>query len=228
MAFDFDGTLAPICANPEDVRIWPSWRTHLEQIHRRWPLAILSGRRLADLMPRLGFEPTFVAGNHGAESAVADATDMTSASLNSARRVLAGQYQAITALGMAVEDKGLSLAVHYRRSSHAVDAAAYAAQLLATLPPELAVSHGKAVFNITVRAAPDKGDALVRAMQFCGVEQALYVGDDVNDEPAFAAASPGSVTVRIGAQRSPTRARFTLNSHRQLGLLLRMLANRRR
>jgi trehalose 6-phosphate phosphatase len=64
-------------------------------------------------------------------------------------------------------------------------------------------------------------------MRFCGVKQALYVGDDVNDEPAFAAASPTSVTVRIGGQRSPTQARFTLATHRQMGPLLRTLANHR-
>lgn len=227
MAFDFDGTLAPICADPNDVRIRPSWGADLQRINQRWPLAVISGRRLADLIPRLGFEPAFVAGNHGAESVATNATHTTSTSLDSARRLLASRFEAIHALGIEVEDKGLSLAVHYRRSSRAIDAAAYAAQLLATLPPTLQVSHGKAVFNITVCAAPDKGDALVRAMRFCGVEQALYVGDDVNDEPAFAAASPNSVTVRIGNRRSPTQARFTLATHHQMGLLLQTLANHR-
>jgi len=225
MAFDFDGTLAPICADPDDVRIRPSWGAQLQRINRRWPLAVISGRRLADLTPRLGFKAAFVAGNHGAELAATDATHKTLTCLDSARKLLASQFEAIQALGIEVEDKGLSLAVHYRRSSRAVHAAAYAAQLLATLPPTLAVSHGKAVFNITVRAAPDKGDALFSAMRFCGAEQALYVGDDVNDEPAFAAASPNSVTVRIGDPRSPTRAQFTLASHRQLGMLLRTLAH---
>ena len=227
LAFDFDGTLAPICTDPDKVRIWPSWAAHLQRINRRWPLAVISGRRLADLTPRLGFEPAFVAGNHGAESVATSATDTTSTSLNSARLLLASRHEAVCALGIEVEDKGLSLAVHYRRSSRAMDAVAYATQLLATLPPALAVSHGKAVFNITVRTAPDKGDALVRAMRFCGVEQTLYVGDDVNDEPAFAAAPPTSVTVRIGDPRLLTQARFTLATHRQMGPLLRTLANHR-
>lgn len=227
MAFDFDGTLAPIGADPADARIRPSWRAHLQQIQRRWPLAVISGRQLADLVPRLGFEPAFLAGNHGAESVATEATNTISTCLDSARRVLAAQTGAIDALGMEVEDKGLSLAVHYRRSNRAADAVAFATRLLATLPPVLAVSHGKAVFNITVCAAPDKGDALLHAMRFFGVEHALYVGDDVNDEPAFAAASPHSVTVRIGARRSPTNARFRLAAHPQLGLLLRTLATRR-
>lgn len=226
MAFDFDGTLAPICSNPQDVRIRPSWGVRLQRINRHWPLAVISGRKLADLSPRLGFEPTFVAGNHGAESVATDAAHSASASLDSTRQMLVGQMAAFDALGIELEDKGMSLAVHYRRSKRALDAAAYATRLLAALPPTLAVSHGKAVFNITVRAAPDKGSALLRAMQLSGVMHALYVGDDVNDEPAFAVASPTSVTVRIGPRRTPTQARFALTTHRQLGLLLRMLANR--
>jgi trehalose-phosphatase len=112
MAFDFDGTLAPICADPDDVRIRPSWSAHLQRINQHWPLAVISGRRLADLTPRLGFELAFVAGNHGAESVATEATT-TATSLDTARRVLASRFESIHALGIEVEDKGLSLAVHY-------------------------------------------------------------------------------------------------------------------
>lgn len=234
IAFDFDGTLAPICADPEQARIPVTWRKWLVRINQHWPLAVISGRELGDLAPRLGFEPAFIAGNHGAESAAAYAAPATDTAhaptqcLIEARTVLAGQTASIHALGIEVEDKRMSLAVHYRRSSRPPEAAAFLAQLLAALPPELTVSHGRAVFNITVRAAPDKGNALLSAMRASSVAHTLFVGDDVNDEPAFAAASPGSVTVRIGSRRSPTCARFALDTHRQLGLLLRTLAMRSR
>ena len=226
MAFDFDGTLAPICANPEEVRVRASWSRALQRMAGRWPLAVISGRKLADLTPRLGFEPTFIAGNHGAESVAALATQATAPCLDQARELLASQHETIAALGMVVEDKGMSLALHHRRSPRGLNAADCAAELLAGMPSELLVSHGKAVFNITVRAAPNKGHALRSAMQRCGAEHALYVGDDVNDEPAFEAASPHSVTVRIGSRGLPTQARFTLTTHHQLGLLLRTLARR--
>ena len=226
IAFDFDGTLAPICADPEKAHIPARWRNRLMRINQHWPLAVISGRELADLTPRLGFEPAFIAGNHGAELIDTDVAHAPTQCLEAARKVLAGQSEWTKALGIEVEDKGLSLAVHYRRSSRPLEAAASLDRLLAALPDELTVSHGRAVFNITVGAAPDKGDALLSAMRASGVEHALYVGDDVNDEPAFAAASPGSVTVRIGARRSPTHARFALDTHRQLALLLRTLAIR--
>ncbi len=226
MAFDFDGTLAPICANPEEVRVRASWSRALQRMAGRWPLAVISGRKLADLTPRLGFEPTFIAGNHGAESVATLATQATLQCLDEARNLLEAKLEVIGALGMTVEDKRMSLALRYRRSPRALDAADYAAELLVGVPSELLVSHGKAVFNITVRAAPDKGHALCSAMHRCGTEHALYVGDDVNDEPAFEVASHHSVTVRIGSRGVPTQARFTLATHHQLGLLLRTLARR--
>ena len=224
IAFDFDGTLAPIRVNPQRVAIAPEWVADLRRIGQHWPLAIISGRQLKDLRLRLGFEPAFVAGNHGAESVAAGAPHSAARGLDAARRLLSHHQKALLQLGVDVEDKELSLAVHYRRSARAAEAARRAARLLATLPAELCVSHGKAVFNITLRALPDKGDALRQAMQMAGVERALYVGDDVNDEPAFATAPPACVTVRIGDVGSQTQARFTLGKQCELALLLRWLA----
>lgn len=226
MAFDFDGTLAPLCSDPEHARIRVSWSARLKRINRRWPLAVISGRKLDDLTERLGFEPAFIAGNHGAESVAAPCANTATRILDCARSALSGEIAAIGRLGIEVEDKGLSLAVHYRRSSRTVDAATFVARLLDRLPPAIAVSHGRAVFNITVRAAPDKGDALLSAMHSCGVAHALYVGDDVNDEPAFSAAPANSVTVRIGSRHLPTHARFALANHGQMDRLLRSLAKR--
>lgn len=49
------------------------------------------------------------------------------------------------------------------------------------------------------QAAPDKGDALQALALRCNVDAGLFVGDDDNDEPAFAKAPPAWVTVRVGA-----------------------------
>ena len=65
MAFDFDGTLAPIVAHPTDARIPPAVLTRLRALAQRLPVAIVTGRSVADVRARLGFEPHFVIGNHG-------------------------------------------------------------------------------------------------------------------------------------------------------------------
>lgn len=226
LAFDYDGTLAPICADAASARVDAAWTTRLRRIARRWPVAVISGRSLADVASRLGFEASFIAGNHGAESSAAHPALNVMSRLDAARAALAGHSDSLSGAGVAIEDKGMSLAVHYRNANCPSRAAQMVAALLSGLPDELVVSHGKAVFNITVAAASDKGDALRCAMRACGVRQALYVGDDVNDEPAFltAKASPQSVTVRVGSRLAATHARFALSTQSRVGGLLRTLA----
>ena len=67
MAFDFDGTLAPIVARPTEARIPQAIVKHLRALAQRLPVAIVSGRAVGDVRQRLGFEPHFVLGSHGAE-----------------------------------------------------------------------------------------------------------------------------------------------------------------
>ena len=79
------------------------------------------------------------------------------------------------------------------------------------------------MLNVTPAAAPHKGDALLSVMRHCGAERALVVGDDNNDEAAFACAPNGSVSVRIGPGDTPTQARFRLASQHQVQPLLARL-----
>ena len=67
LAFDFDGTLAPIVDRPGDARLPPAAAASLQVLANRLPLAIVTGRRIADVRGRLGFRPRFIVGNHGAE-----------------------------------------------------------------------------------------------------------------------------------------------------------------
>ena len=66
-AFDFDGTLAPIRPRPDDVQVSATIALRLEKLARVRPVAIVTGRRIADVRERLGFVPAWIVGNHGAE-----------------------------------------------------------------------------------------------------------------------------------------------------------------
>src|SRR6478736_5565243 len=66
-AFDFDGTLAGIRARPSEVRVAPTLARRMAALARARPVAIVTGRRIGDVRTRLGFEPAFIVGNHGAE-----------------------------------------------------------------------------------------------------------------------------------------------------------------
>src|SRR3954468_7310653 len=68
VAFDFDGTLAPLMVHPDSVRCDPRTRQLLGAVSSRYPVAVVSGRSLEDLAPRLEGTPgRWMVGNHGAE-----------------------------------------------------------------------------------------------------------------------------------------------------------------
>ena len=60
LAFDFDGTLAPIVARPDEARVAEAVSHGLAKLARDLPVAIITGRSVADVRPRLGFAPHFV------------------------------------------------------------------------------------------------------------------------------------------------------------------------
>lgn len=227
LAFDFDGTLAPIVDHPDHARIAPELAARLRALTARLPVAIVTGRALADVRPRLGFEPRYVVGNHGAEDDDVDpATALdAAAALRGLRQRLHEHALALASAGVMVEDKGASLALHYRTAPDPPQALALILTLLAPTQDALRVFAGKMVVNAVAAGAPDKADAMRRLVAHSGVSAAFFAGDDLNDEPVFAAAPAEWLTVRVGPADWPTHARYCLHSPEEMVQLLdRMLA----
>lgn len=223
LAFDFDGTLAPIVARPDDARVSTAVSHRLAQLAQWYPVAIISGRRVADVVGRLGFNPAYVVGSHGAEGlpVVPDPTLLPA--LASARALLAQHAARLGQVGVSIEDKGLSFALHYRLAPDRLLAEQCIEQTLAGLGPQLRAFGGKLVVNVVAADAPDKGDALQCLVEHSGSEAALFVGDDVNDEPAFSIAPAHWLTARIGRQETESQAQFCLGAHAEMPLLLQRL-----
>lgn len=225
LAFDFDGTLAPIVAHPGDARPAPAVSARLHELSKRLPVAIVTGRAVNDVLPRLGFEPRFVIGNHGAED-VADprASAALIGALDPARELVRRHAADFAAAEVLVEDKGQSMAWHYRLSKDRARALALIGKLLPQLGPGLSALPGKLVVNVVANDAPDKASAMHRLVARAGVDAALFAGDDVNDEPVFAAAPPHWLTIRVGVPDPMSAARFGLDSPAQLAVLLDRIA----
>jgi trehalose 6-phosphate phosphatase len=224
LAFDFDGTLAPIVARPRDARVPLALARRLARLSRRWPVAVVSGRAVEDLVGRLGFEPGFVVGNHGLQDPADANCAAWAETLEPARRALRGRADALRAVGVQVEDKRLSIALHYRLAADRSRAVAAIDDALPTNDDTLVVTRGKCVLNLTPAGAPDKGDAVATLVRRTGAGAALFVGDDVNDESVFAKAPQDWMTVRIGrvaGERST--ARFYLDVPAQLTELLQSM-----
>ncbi len=225
-AFDFDGTLAPIRPRPDDVQVSATIALRLDRLARLRPVAIVTGRRIADVRSRLGFAPAWIVGNHGAEDeGDPQASARASQALDALRARLRERADGLAGAGVVVEDKGQSLALHFRTAPDRAAAAAMIEDVLAGFTGTLHVFGGKLVYNAVSADAPDKAVAVQRLMHRLDVQAAFFAGDDVNDEPVFAAAQPPWVTVRIGCERRASAARFCIaGPHEMAGVLDRILA----
>ena len=227
LAFDFDGTLAPIVARPDEARVPESVSQGLAELARDLPVAIITGRSVADVRTRLGFEPQFVIGNHGAEDPNVPRPAPASQPLDALRQRIAAHAGDLAAAGVSVEDKRLSLALHYRLARDPGAALVSIEALLQGIEPSLKRFGGKCVVNVLAAGLPDKGDALAALVQRSNVAAAVFVGDDVNDEAVFMRAEPPSLTIRIGGDDPLSKAMYFLDSDAQLALVLqRMLSMR--
>jgi trehalose 6-phosphate phosphatase len=223
LAFDFDGTLAPIVARPENAGVPQPVARRLERLAALLPLAIVTGRTVADVRDRLSFVPRFIVGSHGAEDP--DVADGTGVEIFDGLRARLRQHAADwQRAGVTVEDKGHSLALHYRLARDRKAAAALIGQLLSGLGPQLKTYGGKCVVNVVAADAPDKAGALARLVARCGASSAVFSGDDVNDEPVFARDEPTWLTVRVGRDDPNTRAKFCIDGASEMAIMLeRML-----
>jgi trehalose 6-phosphate phosphatase len=218
LVFDFDGTLAPIVARPADARVPPAIAWRLDQLARRVPVAILSGRDVADVRPKLGFEPSFIIGNHGAEDPLAPAVDLA-APLEAARVRLNDHALELEAAGVAIETKRYSIALHYRLAEDHSRALRVIARLVGEIQG-VEVFGGKLVVNLVASRAPDKALAVARLVQRCDARSAVFLGDDVNDESVFAHGAGTWLTIRVGHADMASRAMFSIDSVEQMPLLL--------
>lgn len=219
LAFDFDGTLAPIVARPERAAMRRTTRRLLAQLAQCYPCIVISGRAQRDVSERLrGVGVREVIGNHGVEPW--HSTAKLSAEVERWRPLLQTRLAGLR--GVKIEDKGFTVAVHYRQSREK-KAARGAILDAARALGEVRLIGGKQVVNILPDGVPHKGGALERERARLGCDTAIYVGDDDTDEDVFALDRPGQLLgVRVG--RSPdSAAPYFVASQRDLDELLRVL-----
>ena len=217
VAFDFDGTLAPIARSPEAVRVRPRTRELLAAVAKLYPCAVISGRGLADLRHMLdGIELAALAGSHGAESSWEGPLPVPVRAGDwavSLRARLQGQP------GVVVERKPLGVALHYREAPDRAAARSAILELVEEIP-SVRVLPGKQVVEIVSEGAPTKGHALSEIRRRVEAETAFYAGDDVTDEDAFREGGPDTlVSVRVGGGRS-SAAGFMVPSQRDVDAVL--------
>jgi trehalose 6-phosphate phosphatase len=222
LAFDFDGTLAPIVADPDRAALRPETRRRLARLALRRPCLVLSGRNPDDLAMRMaGVGPVELIGNHGASFDL-------KAHEHRAALARAGRWRARLARDLSgrkdvrIEDNGVSLAVHYRGSrerSHALDAIRRAAARLRGA----CVLGGRSVVNVLPSGFTHKGIVLQTLARRRGLSHLLFAGDDVTDETAFETqVARHFLTIHVG-RRARSSADYCLVSQAHIDELLLFL-----
>jgi trehalose 6-phosphate phosphatase len=211
---DLDGTLAPIVARPDQVTPDARRTRLLERLGQALDgrLAVVSGRTLNDLDRILEHRVAALAGVHGLARRASDGSlRMAQAHPGHERALAALSAFAAPLQGVLVEDKGLSIALHYRQAPESAGAAIGEAERVARLTG-LTLQPGRMVVELRAPGST-KGDS-VRAFMaeppFAGARP-VFVGDDLTDEDGFEAADRlGGFGVLVGAPRI-SAARFQLN-----------------
>lgn len=210
---DFDGTLVDIAAKPDAVIITDQLRELLARLYVRLNgrLAIVSGRDVNALRREYGLVQPIIAGSHGLEISMQNghiAAPARHPQLDDALQQI--HNFARNKQGLVVEEKALSIGLHYRGAPHLAEACiAFTNQL--ALRYALLVQQGKMVAELRLANA-NKGTAIKSLMQadpFKG-HKPVFLGDDVTDEDGFqVVAELGGYGILVGDDRS-TAAQFRL------------------
>lgn len=224
-AFDFDGTLAPYFKDPEAVYTPEPIAALMRQLCNQCTVAVITGRSIESIRPKLHFKPHYMVGNHGITGLT-----YSKAMLPVARKISQVWSRQLTQFdeevgfsqGVWLEDKIFSLTFHYRNSPNRALARRRIERAIEAMDPQPRLVRGKFVYNLVPAKLPHKGDAALKIMQLSRGKNVFFMGDDVTDEDVFRNSRPGWLTVRVG-NSARSAADFCTPGFRDVERLLRLL-----
>jgi alpha,alpha-trehalase len=231
---DYDGTLTPIVERPEDAVLSPKTRATIERLASRCPVAVVSGRDLADVRAMVGVEGIAYAGSHGFDIRGPDGVRHQRGAeylpdLDAAERELGPLVDRVP--GARIERKTFAVAVHVRQvADERVAEVETAVATVSAAHPQLRRTGGKKVLELRPGIDWDKGKALRWLLEVLGLGAPgvlpVYVGDDETDEDAFGAIGEEGlgVVVRGEDDDRPTAARYALLDTDETRVFLDLIA----
>ncbi|MDD4857736.1 MAG: trehalose-phosphatase [Candidatus Krumholzibacteria bacterium] len=241
LLLDFDGTLAPIAPTPHEAALPDETRRELERIVDRsvCSVGIISGRALGDIQAKVGVTGITYVGNHGLEIARPDEKPRRIAMpqfhilLDRLKEELAARLA--TFPGAIIEDKGCSLAVHYRsveeKDRPRVKQAVHETVGTFGGEREIRLGTGAMVLELRPPISCDKGTIVLSLLRSEARRRvgksvfAIYLGDDATDEDAFKAIRGRGWGILVGKPRI-SYAEYYLNDPGEVLTFLRHLVAR--
>ncbi len=206
--FDFDGTLSDIVEKPDSAHLVEGAADALTSLTTHCPVAILSGRDLADVQQRIGLPGIWYAGSHGFELTGPDGAHHQNADAAASIPVLAEAAAGLADQlghipGVVVENKRFGVAVHFRNAARERVGEVAAAVRRAGQRSGLRVTTGREVIELRPNVDWDKGKTLrwvidhVRTDEQSGPLLPVYLGDDITDEDAFDAVRDDGIGIVV-------------------------------
>lgn len=186
---DIDGTLSPIISDPTAATVPDATRSALAALVERIPVVALTGRSVIDARRMLGLDTLVYSGNHGAEwweNGSVSVEPMAEPYLERVREIAEAVERGITTPGTLLENKGVSLSVHYRNAAEPDVARSGILDFLDTHAQGMSIREGKMVVEVRPPVELSKGEAVRSFTRRKGLASALVLGDDRTDAEAFA------------------------------------------
>jgi len=224
-AFDFDGTLAPISPDRDAVKVPRSVSERLKELAKRAPCAIVSGRALADLAPRVDRAVPHLIGNHGLESPCTTPATLIWAEnvcTEWMKRVSTDFVEPLKDYGVEVENKRYTLTFHYRGAKDPASVQRALVLLFNRLTPAPRLIFGKASVNVLPQGKYGKGTAALALMHHLRKTGLFFIGDDETDEDVFQLSEGLAMGVRVGPHER-SQARYFINHQGEIEDILRFL-----
>jgi len=236
---DYDGTISPIAATPDKAVLPGAMKASLKRLagQSRCEVAVISGRGLDNIKKKVGLKDIIYSGNHGLEieglqlKYKAAVSPLYKKAIGEIKDSLTAKLSKIK--GVIIEDKGLSLSLHYRlvRKNEV--------PLLKTIlrrtvsdyltKERIMIRPGKMVFDIRPVSGLDKGKVALwllarEAFRRQGERVIpIYIGDDLTDEDAFNALKNIGITVCVCRGRKSS-AQYYLKDTGQVRFFLEELS----
>jgi len=237
---DYDGTLTPIVEKPELAILPEKTRELLLALvtQRSFTVGVISGRAMADIRQKVGIENIIYAGNHGLEiegpgiSFINPLAEEMRPVLRLIQQVLNKALSPIR--GVFVENKGLSLTIHYRmvEEDKSDEVRNVFERVIATARSlgKVIITTGKKVYEVRPQVDWDKGKAISLLIEKYGKPKVksellpIFLGDDQTDEDGFKVIeSHGGISILVGEDTAGSAARYYLKSPSEVDEFLSLL-----
>jgi trehalose 6-phosphate phosphatase len=219
LAFDFDGTLTGLTPDYSQIRLKASLQKKIELLSSRALIAIISGRSRKFLIENtLSLDAIYI-GNHGLEGVNRLTLKQKNLYMRQVQKIIKATSHIA---GLEVEDKKISLSLHFSNSQKPLKTRQALVDAIKNLRPQPRLISGKGLLNCLTTHEINKGKAVLDILKKHKCLNAIYVGDDGTDEDVFSLKSKRIFSIKVGNSKK-TKAKYYLRNQGEVEVLISLI-----